>query len=236
MDRRVILAIATVLSFAGVLGLYFYSSSLQPVYVGLGDIGSDDVGKVVRTSGHVMDNYLTSAGDLILELVDYEDGSSIAVYVPAHIASSIDEADFLLPGAEIEVVGEVQEYLDELELTVNSGDGVRLIRTQDEVEVTVETLARNPTLFMGHRVTVSGQIWGLESMEIYTEDGVVTATFFQLRYPGKRMEYELSCLLIGHDAPKGFFQGQPVKFTGDFEYYEKDTGYRIVSEEMTLQS
>ena len=230
------LAIATVLSFAGVLGLYFYSCSLQPVHIGLGEIGLHDVGKVVRTSGHVMDNYLTSAGDLILELVDYEDGSSITVYIPANVASSLDDASFLPPGAEIEVVGEVQEYLDKLELTVNSGDGIRILRNQDEVEVTVETLARNPMLFVGHQVTVSGQIWSLESTGIYTEDGTVTATMFQLRYPGKRMEYELSCLLIGHDATHDFFQGQLVKFTGVFEYYEKGAEYRIVSEEMTLHS
>lgn len=236
MNRRVMLAIATVLSFVGVLGLYFYSCSLEPAHIQLADIGTEDVGNVVRTSGFVTDQYSTSGGDIILELSDYEDGGTISIYIPASVVSSIDQADSLLPGTEVEVVGQVQEYMDELELTVSSGDGLRILRSPDEVEVTIETLARIPELFEGHEVTVGGQIRNMKSSGMWTENGVVPATLFQLRYSGKRTNYTMDCLIIGHDVSRDFHQGQPVKFTGVFEYHESEAKYRIESEEMTLHS
>lgn len=236
MDRRVMLAVATVLSFTGVLGLYFYSCSLEPVHVRLGDIGTEDVGNVIRTSGFVTDQYSTSSGDMILELSDYEDGSTISVYIPTNVVSSLDETESLLPGTQVEVVGQVQEYMDELELTINSADDLRILRSPDEVEVTIEMLARIPELFEGQDMTVSGQIKNMKSTGAWTENGFVPATSFQLRYSGKRSNYTMDCLLIGHDVSKDFHQGQPVKFTGIFEYHEPEAKYRIVSEEMTLHS
>ena len=236
MDRRVMLAIATVLSFAGVLGLYFYSCSLDPVHVRLGDIGAGNVGDVVRTSGFVTDLYSTSSGDIILELSDYEDVSTIGIYIPVNIVSSLDGTDSLLPGAEVEVVGQVQEYMDELEITISSGDGLRILRSPDDVEITIEMLARIPGLFEGHDVTVSGQIRNMKSTGVWMDEKVVPATVFQLRYSGERANYTMDCLIMGYDVTKDFHQGQPVKFTGTFVYYIPEAKYRIVSEEMTLHS
>ncbi len=236
MDRRLMLAIATILSFVGVLGLYFYSCSLQPIHTRIGDIGQDDVGNVVRTTGHLTDIYSTSNGDIILELADYEEGGTIAVYIPSDVASDIGEPDQLLPGAEVEIIGLVQEYLDELELTVGSGGGVTILKGPDEVNITIEILVRNPQLFEGSEVTVSGQIANIKSSTVYSDGKVLTASEFRLRYSSKDREYSIACLMIGHDISEDFRQGQPVIFTGTFEYHVQEARYRIVSEEMTLQS
>lgn len=236
MERRVMLAIATVLSFAGVLGLYFYSSSVQPIQVQIGDIGIGDAGGVVRTSGHIMDLSQTSGGDVVLELVDYRDGASLIVYIPQNVFSVFGEKDALITGAEIEATGEVQEYQDEMELVVDSADDLRIIQYSNENDLTIEILAENPELFIGLEVTVHGQIQNIVVERFWNQGRLVDATIFQLRYSGKYTNYTMNCVLFGKDVTNNFHQGQLARFTGTFEYYEKEAKYRIVSEEMTLQS
>jgi len=236
MDRRVMLAIATVLSFVGVLSLYFYSCSVQPISVRPGDIGTNDVGNVVKTSGYVMDYYLTSNGDLMLELADYEDGATIKVYVEGNVYSGFGEKDAILQGAEIEIVGEVQEYLGELELVVDSAEGLAIIQYPNESSLTIEVLARNPVLFVNREVTVRGQMQNIKSSTLWDDDMLERTTDFQLRYSGKYSNHTIDCRLIGHDVADDFHQGQLVVFTGTFDYNEKEAKYGIISYEMTLHS
>jgi DNA/RNA endonuclease YhcR with UshA esterase domain len=236
MERRVMLAIATVLSFAGVLGLYFYSSSVQPIQVHIGDIGIRDVGSVVSTSGHIMSLSQTSGGDVILALVDYRNGASLTVYIPQNVFSSFEESDALIPGAEMKATGEVQEYQDEMELVVGSADDLRIIQYSSENNLTIEILAENPDLFIDLEVTVHGQIQNIAAEKLWAQDRLVDATIFQLRYSGKYSNYTMNCILFGEDITNDFHQGQLARFTGTFEYYEKEAKYRIVSDEMTLQS
>jgi DNA/RNA endonuclease YhcR with UshA esterase domain len=127
MDRRVMLAIATVLSFIGVLGLYFYSCSVQPILVQIGDIEAGDIGSVVKTRGHIMEQYQTGGGDVMIELADLDDGASIIVYIPGNVFSEFDEKEALISGAEIEAVGEVQEYQGEMELMIDSTSDLVII-------------------------------------------------------------------------------------------------------------
>ncbi len=236
MDRRVMLAIATVLSFVGVLGLYFYSCSIQPISVRPGDLNTSHVGNLVRTSGFVMDHYVTGNGDLMLDLADYEDGATIGVYVEANVYSAFGEKDAILQGAEIGIVGEVREYLGELELVVASADGIAIIQYPDESSLTIEVLARNPVLFVKREVTVHGQIQNIKSSVLWNNETLEWATDFQLRYSGKYSNHTIDCRLIGHDVTNDFHQGQLVVFTGIFDYDEREAKYEITSYEMTLQS
>ncbi len=236
MDRRVMLAIVTILSFVGVLGLYFYSSSVQPILIQIGDIGVGDVGNVVKTRGNIMDVYQTSAGDVMLEMADLDDGASITVYIPEQVFSEISDKSELIPGAEIEVVGEVQEYQGEMELVVDSADDIRIVESPDDAKLTIEMLAENPELFLDREVSVPGQIMDIKSGRLWEKGKLVDATTFQLRYSGKYLNYTMECVLFGTDVSNDFHQGQLVRFTGTFEYYEKESKYRIVSDEMTLHS
>jgi DNA/RNA endonuclease YhcR with UshA esterase domain len=236
MDKRVMLAIATVLSFVGVLGLYFYSCSVQPILVQIGDVDIGDVGSVVKTRGHIMELYQTSAGDVMIKVADLGGGASITVYIPENVFSDFAEKDALISGAEIEAVGEVQEYQGEMELIVDSASELVIIQYPNENDLTIEMLAGNPELFLDREVTVPGQIQRMVGERLWIQGELVDATVFQLRYSGKYMNYTIDCILFGKDVSNDFHQGQLVRFTGTFEYYEKEARYRIVSNEMTLQS
>jgi DNA/RNA endonuclease YhcR with UshA esterase domain len=236
MDRRVVLVIATVTSFAGILGLYFYSCSIDAITIRIGDIGMGDVGTIVKIKGYVADHRVTSKGDLILTLADYGDSSTITVYIPENIYSSIDDKMGILPSASIEVVGEVQEYQGELEIVVNSSDGVKVLEHPNNSNLTIEILSRNPELFEGADVTVYGQIQNFATSFRWIQEEYKITTSFQLRYSGEYMNYTMDCLLTGFDVSKDFYQGQTVRFTGTFDYYEKEAKWRIVSDEMTLHS
>lgn len=236
MDRRIVLVIATVTSFAGVLGLYFYSCSIDAITLRIGDIGVGDVGTIVRTKGYVVDHRITSNGDLILTLADYEDSSTITAYIPENVYSSIEDKNAILPGASVEVVGEVQEYQGEMEIVVNSSDGVRILQHPNDSNLTIEILAQNPELFEGTEVSVYGQIQNIATSFKWVQEKYTITTSFQLRYSGEYMNYTMDCLLTGFDVSKDFYQGQTVRFTGTFDYYEKEAKWRIVSEEMTLHS
>ncbi len=235
MDRRVMLVIVTILSFVGVLGLYFYSCSVQPIQIQIGDVGFGDIGSVVKTRGHIMELYQTSAGDVMLEMADLNDGASITVYIPENVFSNLGNSE-LIPGAEIEVVGEVQEYQGEMELVVDSEDDIRIVQSPDDAKLTIEMLAENPGLFLDREVSVSGQIRNIRSERMWEKGKLVDGTTFQLRYSGKYLNYTMDCVLLGTDVSNDFHQGQLVRFTGTFEYYEKESKYRIVSDEMTLHS
>lgn len=229
------LVIVTILSFVGVLGLYFYSCSVQPIQIQIGDVGFGDIGSVVKTRGHIMELYQTSAGDVILEMADLDDGASITVYIPESVFSNLGNSE-LIPGAEIEVTGEVQEYQGEMELVVDSEDDIRIVQSPDDAELTIEMLAENPKLFLDRDVSVPGQILNIKSERMWEKGKLVDATTFQLRYSGKYLNYTMDCVLLGTDVSNDFYQGQLVRFTGTFEYYEKESKYRIVSDEMTLHS
>jgi DNA/RNA endonuclease YhcR with UshA esterase domain len=235
MDRRVMLVVATALSFIGVLGLYFYSCSVQPILVQIGDVDVGDVGSVVRTRGHIMELYQTSAGDVMIKVANLDGGASITVYIPENVFSDFVERDALTSGAEIEAVGEIQEYQGEMELIVDSASDLVIIQYPNENNLTIEMLAGNPELFLDRDVTVPGQIQRMVGERLWVQGKLVDATVFQLRYSGKYMNYTMDCILFGKDVSNDFHQGQLVRFTGMFEYYEKEARYRIVSHEMTLQ-
>ncbi|MFQ5883558.1 MAG: hypothetical protein ACE5IO_00490 [Thermoplasmata archaeon] len=236
MDRKTVLVVATIFSFVGVLGLYFYSCSIEAVTIQVGDIGMGDVGSIVRTSGYVLDHRLTSNGDLLLTLADYQDAKTIAIYIPKDVYDSIDDKKAIQPDAQIEVVGEVQEYQGELEISVSSADDIKILQYPKDSNLTIEVLAQNPELFGGEEVTVSGQIQNIETFHMWFQDEYVKATSFQLHYPGEYSNYTMDCLLIGFDVSGEFHQGQLVRFTGTFEYYEREAKWRVVSDEMSLHS
>jgi DNA/RNA endonuclease YhcR with UshA esterase domain len=236
MDRRVMLVIATVLSFIGVLGLYFYSCSVQPILIQIGDVDVGDVGSVVKTRGHIMELYQTSTGDVMIEMADLDDGASITVYVPESVFSEFGEKEAFVSGAEIEATGEVQEYQGEMELIVNSATDLVIVQYPNETDLTIEMLAENPEFFLNRDVTVPGQIQSILGVRMWRHDRLVDATVFQLRYSGKYTNYTIDCILFGTDVSEDFHQGQLVRFTGTFEYYEKEAKYRITSDEMTLHS
>ncbi|UCD93058.1 MAG: hypothetical protein JSV43_03890 [Methanobacteriota archaeon] len=236
MNRRVVLIVATVFSFVGVLGLYFYSCSIEAVPIRLGDIGIGDVGTIVRTNGYVVDPYLTSKGDLILSLSDLGSGGTIVIYIPKEVYTSVEDKEAILPGAQVEVIGEVQEYEGELEITVNSPEDIRILQHPKESDLTIEILAQNPETFRGDEVTIFGQIQKIETFYIWVQNEYTPATSFQIRYSGEYGNYTIDCFLIGFDVGGEFHQGQLVRFTGIFEYHEREAKWRIVSDENTLHS
>ena len=236
MDRRVLLAIATCLSFSGVLGLYLYSCSIQPEIMSIEDIWRDDVGSTVGTTGFILDYWTVSTGDLVIELVDYESATSIKVYVPEEAYSLHKDKALILPGAKIQVFGEVREYMEELEMAVMSEDGLAVLQEPGQTGLTIEIIAKNPQLFLGREVSVHGQVQNVYRTSAWSQGGLVTATRFELRYEGASGNYTLDCLLIGMDVSDELTNGQMIAYSGTFEYRESMAKYQIVSDRIDLHS
>jgi RecJ-like exonuclease len=107
--------------------LYFYSLSIGPSTVPIGDLHEGLVGNQVQVVGLVEEARLTSGG-LALDLYDPLDGSQVAVFVPERVYEDIQGKEDVLPGAELLVRGTLQVYKGRLEIVVTSPAGLSVLQ------------------------------------------------------------------------------------------------------------
>lgn len=153
MEGNRLLTLLVTLSLVGTISLFAYSLSLEPVDKGIGEIGPEDVGSLVSVDGIVARVWKNSRGDLNVILADGED--YIRVYVPEERTSQ--EKD-LLPGALINVKGEVQLYAGELEIYVTSPASIRILKKSMSDSISPKILAEMPEIFAGETVHVRGAV------------------------------------------------------------------------------
>lgn len=164
MERQSLLILVCILSIAGVVSLYFYASSIQAREMRISEIGSDDVGTFVETQGAVAKLWRSSGGSLNLVIMD-DDLSTLNVFIPKKVYESLSGREKLLPGARIDVQGEVQKYNGELELYVPSSSSVKIVKERDELVIPLQTLASVPESFDGLWVQTEGRMKGIELLE-----------------------------------------------------------------------
>jgi DNA/RNA endonuclease YhcR with UshA esterase domain len=158
VDSRKILALSLAAGMLSTLVLYAYAWTVNPMTVGIGEIGSDDVGSFVRTQGHVRKIAAVGGGGFQIELVDYSDFAAITVFLPGKVARSIQFMEKIVPGAKLRVAGEVQEFGGEVEIAVSDATIVQLLAGAEENRLGLDTLASNPETFDGMQVLVGGEI------------------------------------------------------------------------------
>jgi hypothetical protein len=179
------------------------------------------MGQVVTTSGIV--NEVRSGQSLTITLLDIEAPSSILVYVPGEALESLTFMPAIRPGAELRVKGEVGEYNGDLEILVRSASDITLISRSDDIDIALETLAKNPELFRDLNVSIEGIV---VSVEGFTQGGKPGTTI--LLRDGK---YEIHCIAYGLDLTQTVVPGTEMTFEGIFEYNENKLGWFLVKRE-----
>ncbi len=167
MESRTRLAVSLAVCALSLLCLYAYACSVNPMDVRIGDIGTDDVGALVRTHGHVRKAETIGAGGIKIELLDITDFAIVPVYLPAKVARSIEFLTEIVPGSRVSVTGEVQEFNGQVEISVSDASMVGLLAGARENRIALDALAENAATFDGMGVTVRGAIGELEAIVDY---------------------------------------------------------------------
>ena len=112
MKEKTLLRIAFICSILGILLMYMISGRIDYDESGISDIGITDVGEKIKLKG-VVTGFLQTENAAFIELTQ---PSEITVIVFEDI--SLGEGDY------IEVIGEVEEYKEELEIV---GKRIRIL-------------------------------------------------------------------------------------------------------------
>jgi len=161
LERKKLLVVAVLISFLGIIFLYAYALSIHPKRLPIGEIGSDDVGSSVQTKGLIKQYQAHSYGGLTLLLIDYNDYATIKLFLSREAYDGLDFKQRIVPGAEVEVSGEVQEFGGDLEIFISSPLAIKILKDAKENELSIETLAKNPVPFQGIYLKTYGMIYGL---------------------------------------------------------------------------
>ncbi len=127
MDRKGIVILLTLGSVLALTGLYYYSLSIGPAQLPIGDLTEEMVGKWVETVGTVKEARLTSSG-LVLRLMDPLDYSEVAVFASRQVYDGLEEREDVVQGAEVMVRGELQLYRGQLEILITSSKDLDVLR------------------------------------------------------------------------------------------------------------
>jgi len=113
-------ALAAITSLVGLLIIWSMAAAFEVESVAIGDLTSEDVGRLVMVCGEV-DEIREYEVYMSFEL---RNGSSIKVFGRKSFFQNLTEGDF------VEVKGDVQEYLDFLEVVPQRKEDVRKINKQ----------------------------------------------------------------------------------------------------------
>jgi hypothetical protein len=218
-DRRLLVAV-TAVALAGVLGLFAYSTTLEPAMLEIGEIDESRIGEVVRTQGTVTRAREVAGGSVSATIADLETSASIVVFIPAG-------GEPLLPGAVIEVQGEVLLYNEELEISVAKPEDVRVMMNANSYDFDLPTLMGSIEMFDGAELTTRGAVMG---MEVIYSNGTLVGTSFSLLNETGNSTYCLSCMCFDRDLSSTVAEWDSVRVTGEISFYENRACWQLVVE------
>lgn len=228
-------ALVAVVALAGLGGLYAYATTLEPIPSPISSLDPGDVGSVVKVVGMLRDPWPTSAGGFLFDLVDPETSAEVQVYLPGTTYAGVEDRAGLVPGALVQVLGEVQDYRGELEIHVTRGTDVVVLARPADNRLPVAVVARNPAAFEGMELVLQGRVddlWSLRS------GAVVVGTALILTDDAAGGYYSIRCITWGWDwrlEPRGVAEGRAITFTGVLEYYPGEALWQVTSEGFSLQ-
>jgi hypothetical protein len=222
MEGSRLLQLLVTASLVGVMGLFVYSLTLEPVEMDIKDLSEEDAGSLVSVKGMVATAWRTTGGDLNLILTDGSD--CIRVYVPER---SVLEDHSFLPGALVSVRGEVQIYEGELEIYVSSSTDIRVEEESSSESIPPGVLAEMPDVFAGEMLRVHGSVQNIRVLR--GAESQVIGTSFDLTSDG----YEISCIVFGWDWEAnrmGIGENVLTVFEATWDYYSREASWQLVSD------
>ncbi len=214
IESRKLLVTVTVLALAGVIGLFCYSAMLEPLSLGIGEIGEQHTGSVVETEGTVTQAWEISGGAVSLTLCDFNNSASIGVFYTPDAGEPLPEG--IMPGATVSVRGEVRLYREAPEIYVTKAADIVLISPANSTEYCLNTVMESIRMFDGLNITTSGHI---TDMEVITSQDGPAGTAFRLVAESGNRTYSLECFCHGRDLAPLYNDWESVRVTGGISYY-----------------
>jgi len=214
IENRKLLAAVTVLALVGVLGLFAYSATLEPLELDIAEIGEEHTGSVVCTSGTLTKARTVSGGAVSLTLCDLAAGASIGVFYTPDGGEPLSGG--IVPGAIVGVRGEVRLYQEKPEIYVTRAADIVLLSDANSTEYGLGTVMESIQLLDGMNLTTSGR---MADIEVIRSGGSLVGTAFSLVAESDNTTYTLACFCPGRDLGEAFGEWEPVRASGRISYY-----------------
>ena len=230
LDNRKLLILVVTIALVGIISLFLYSSTIKPEKVSIGDIDESMVGKLVWTSGMIGYSRTLSDGSLSVELTDIQSGVDIRVYVPFGVYDTWAGPP-LTPGTTIEVEGEVEMYADEVEISVNSAEGLRVVSGSVAPEFELWQVLESVEVLEHMNLTTEGIAYDVGVIE---SSGDLVGTAFVVTTKHENASYSLDCILFDADLTSVIEDGDRIRVTGVLEFYKNKGCWQLVLSEYDL--
>jgi len=230
IENRKLLIAVTVLALAGVLGLFAYSATLEPLSLEIGEIGDQHAGAIVSTRGTVTQARPVAGGAVSITLCDFNTSSSICAFFSPDAGEPLP--DGVIPGAMVKVRGEVRLYQEVPEIYVTKASDISLVSAANCTEYSLDTIMESIQLFDGMNVTTSGRIVDIEVT--MSQEGVA-GTAFSLVGEFDNRTYSLECFCFGRDLTMVYDEWDAVLVTGRISYYTAGGCWQMDAEVVSPQ-
>lgn len=227
MEKKNIVIIAVVVALVGTASLYVYSASQDAERLSISEIGEEDVGALVETTGTISQaDKLSGTHHLVLK--DDDGMSSIDAYVDGNVIEAVDEKDEIRPGAVVWVKGRVESHQGDINIKV-SGVGDLQIKEKAYSSFTpIGSLLENPDWYEGMNVKVRGEVESIEGWE--------NVTYFEISplEDGNGTEYRVlgnKVYKYDHTENNTLIMGRPVVYRGEFKYDQVTGRWMVVGSE-----
>ncbi len=226
IDHRKLLILVIAVSLVGVLSLFLYSTTIEPMTVSIGDIDESLIGNIVKTSGMITYARTLSDNSLSIKLSNVTSGASIAVYLPNDVYGSWNGGN-LTPGTQIEVQGEVELYAETLEISVSSVEDLTILSTSESNTFDLWQILESLEVLDNMNLTTSGIIFDLTVIE---SSGELIGTSFDISSEHENKTYSLDCIIFDQDLTTDYADWDVVNVTGKLGFYKYMGCWQLVVE------
>jgi len=231
LDNKKLLILLVTVALVGVLSLFLYSSTIKPTEMAISGIDEGMVGKMVKTSGTVTYARTLGDGSLSLMLTEMLADSGIRVYIPSRVSEDLTGV-IITPGVEIEVVGEVELYADEVEISVTSAEGVTVLSGSVSPDYELWQVLESVEVLEHMNLTTEGIAYDVDVIE---SSGNLIGTSFVITSRHQNASYSLDCMYFDADLSPAIEDGDLVKVTGVLEFYMNKGCWQLILNDIEVE-
>jgi len=196
------------IAIASLVALYFLSLVSQPVLISLSALPTYN-GQQVIVQGVVIEYRTTTYDSQIITIRDVENSTnSVTIFIEGEI--SVEYGD------TVQAIGEVQQYKEQWEVSVNNPHSVTILKKWNNQSFPLWQIAENPGKYLGTNVNVTGMV--TQKRE----------TSFSLTDPEGKYSIDVS---YDPSCPHQFSKDDSVAVAGRFFYETKTFQYVLKATE-----
>lgn len=212
IDNKRLLAVIITLSLAGVLTLFFLSTTIEAEEMAIAEITDEHIGMLVTVNATIQQIYIFD-DSVAITLSDLRN-NTITIFMYAEVWDDWLEKTSALPGAKLSAEGFVEFYDGAPEIAVSKADNLRITAPPDSNFVRISQLLAAPDIFDGMTVRTNGT---MKNIEIIPQ-----GMRFSLRFVD-HSAYELECIVVADNIEGAWLEGDEISAVGTFAY-NQNTG------------